>query len=112
MKKRFAIPVENDLLSSHFGHAKEFVFIDVVDNEIKEEKSLTPPPHEPGSLPRWISEMGATDVLAGGLGQKAVSILNAHNINVFTGVVSKDPKTLVEDFLKNNLELGGHQCDH
>lgn len=112
MTKRFAIPIENNVLSAHFGHAKEFVFIDVIDGNIMDEKHFSPPPHEPGSLPKWISQMGATEVLAGGLGQKAIAILKAHHIEVHTGVKVKDPKTLVEELLNNNLELGGYECDH
>ena len=112
MTKRFAIPIENNVLCAHFGYAKEFVFIDAIDGNIMDEKHFKPSPHEPGSLPKWISQMGATAVLAGGLGQQAIAIMKAHHIEVHTGVKVKVLKTLVEDLLNKDLELGGHECDH
>ena len=56
--------------------------------------------------------MGASTVFAGGLGQNERAILKANDIRVYVGVKVKEPKTIVEDFLNNNLELGGHECDH
>lgn len=112
MKKKIAIPIENGILSEHFGHAKLFSVIQVEDGVIQKEELLVPPPHEPGSLPKWINEIGATDVLAGGLGKKAIQLLLDNNINVFVGVEKKETIELVKDLLNNTLSAGANYCDH
>jgi len=112
MNKKVAIPIENGILSGHFGHAKHFSLVHVTNGEIVKEETLVPPPHEPGVLPRWLSDIGTTDILAGGLGQQAIQILLRHNINVYVGVAQKEPKALVEDFLNDNLSAGANYCTH
>jgi len=112
MKKIFAIPVEDGLLATHFGHCNQFSFIEVIDDKVKFESKLTPPPHEPGVLPKWIAEQGTTDVIAGGLGQKAKELLEMNKITVLIGAPVKRPIDLVEDFLNGKLSLGNNACSH
>ncbi len=75
-------------------------------------EKLVPPPHEPGILPKWIAEKGATDILAGGMGQKAIQIFNANKINVFVGAPQLNSKELVNGFLNGNLTFNANYCDH
>ncbi|MFW5793294.1 MAG: NifB/NifX family molybdenum-iron cluster-binding protein [Bacteroidota bacterium] len=112
MKKRIAIPLENGLLCAHFGHCQKFAIMDVIDNSIENAKEIVPPDHQPGLYPKWIAEFGVTDVIAGGIGQKAISLFNSFNINVFAGAPIKDSKSLAEDFIKGNLSLEANYCDH
>jgi len=74
MKRPIAIPLENGILCSHFGHCQKFATINTSDNIIISEKIVTPPPHEPGLLPGWLAEKGVTDVIAGGIGQRATGL--------------------------------------
>jgi len=112
MKKRIAIPLENGILCSHFGHCQQFAIIDSENKSVTEEKLLTPPPHEPGLLPAWLAEKGVTDVIAGGMGQRAINLFNQQNINVFVGAPEKSPKELVNDLLNDTLIAGANLCDH
>jgi len=112
MKKRIAIPLENGILCSHFGHCEQFAIIDADDNLITDETLVTPPPHEPGLLPGWLAEKGVTDVIAGGMGQRAIDLFNHQNINVFVGAPQKKPKELTSDLLNNTLQAGANYCDH
>ncbi|MFA6334923.1 MAG: NifB/NifX family molybdenum-iron cluster-binding protein [Bacteroidales bacterium] len=112
MKCTLAIPLENGVLCSHFGHCQQFAIIDVENNAIIGEKFVTPPPHEPGLLPGWLAERGVTDVIAGGMGQRALDLFSAQNIKVNVGAQSKSPAELVSDWLKNSLETGSNACDH
>lgn len=112
MNKKIAIPVENGVLNGHFGHAKHFSLTEVVDGKIVKEELLIPPPHEPGVLPKWLKDIGATDILAGGVGQQAINIFNANNINVFIGVAQKTPAQLVDDLINNRLQSGANYCTH
>ena len=112
MKKRIAIPLENGILCAHFGHCQQFAIFDIENNIISKELLLTPPPQEPGLLPAWIAEKGVTDVISGGMGQRAISLFNQHRINVFVGAPIKEPKELASDFINGSLTAGANYCDH
>lgn len=112
MKKRIAIPLENGILCSHFGHCEQFAIINAEDNSISKEELLTPPPHEPGLLPAWLAGNGVTDVIAGGMGQRAIDLFNQQKINVYVGAHPKSYKELVKDLLSDNLSSGANLCDH
>jgi len=109
---KVAIPIENGVLSGHFGHAKTFSLTEVIDGKIVNEEILVPPPHEPGVLITWLHELGATDILSGGMGQRAIELFLQNDINVFVGVAKKDSKSLVEDLLNGYLIAGANYCDH
>ena len=112
MKKRIAIPLENGILCSHFGHCQQFAIIDTEDINISGETLVTPPPHEPGLLPAWLAEQGVTDVIAGGMGQRAIDLFNRQNINVFVGAQRKSHTELTNDLLNDSLAAGANYCDH
>ncbi|MGQ9621180.1 MAG: NifB/NifX family molybdenum-iron cluster-binding protein [Bacteroidales bacterium] len=112
MKKRIAIPLEKGNLCEHFGHCQQFAIVDTNDRMITGESLVTPPPHEPGMLPAWLAGKGVTDVIAGGMGKRAISLFNSHNINVFTGAPLKNYTDLVKDFLNGTLEAGANYCNH
>ena len=112
MNKKVAVPVENGILSGHFGHAKNFAIVDVVNGIIENEELKVPPPHEPGVLPKWLHDLGCTDILAGGMGQQAIQLFLRNNINVYVGVAQKKPNELVEDLINNNLQSGANYCTH
>jgi len=113
MNKKIAIPIDqNGILDGHFGHCKYFALIDIEGKNIISEEKLTPPPHEPGVLPKWLAERGATDVLAGGMGHKAIQIFNDNNVNVFVGAPKLAAKELVIGFLKTSIEFTANYCNH
>lgn len=113
MKKKIAVPVdENGILDGHFGHCKFFALISVEDKNIVAEEKVTPPPHEPGVLPKWLAEQGVTDVLAGGMGHKAIQIFNYNDVNVFVGVPKLAAQELVTGFLNETIEFSANYCDH
>ena len=63
-----AVPVSNGILCAHFGHCDQFALIQTENGKIKGKTLSTPPPHEPGVIPRWLSEKGAQVIIAGGMG--------------------------------------------
>ena len=113
MNKKIAVPVdENGVLDGHFGHCKFIEIITVDGNTILLNEKLIPPPHEPGLLPKWLAEKGATDVLAGGMGQKAIQIFNYNNVNVFVGAPQLPAVELVTGFLNGSIAFNANYCDH
>jgi len=109
---KFAIPLAEGKLTAHFGHCKEFAVIDVQDKQIVKKEVLEPPPHEPGVLPSWLNAMGTAVVIAGGMGQRAISLFDQAGIQVITGAPSLEPEELVKSYLDNELVTGGNVCDH
>jgi len=109
---KFAIPLAEGKLTAHFGHCQEFAILDVEDNEITNKEIIIPPPHEPGVLPAWLKEMGTQVIIAGGMGNRAISLFDQAGIQVITGAPVEDPEILVKDYLKNTLVAGDNLCDH
>jgi len=111
---KIAIPMAGGRLCMHFGHCEQFALVDV--DEIAGQPTNTtlvaPPPHEPGVLPRWLHEQGATVIIAGGMGQRAQQLFAQYNIKVIVGAPADAPENLVTAYLNGTLTLGQNACDH
>ena len=107
-----AIPVSEGKLSSHFGHCDQFAFIRTKDGEIESTEMKSPPPHEPGVLPKWLHENGANVVIAGGMGQQAQKMLEERGIEVIVGAPMDPPEALAHQYLSATLVTGSNVCDH
>lgn len=112
MKQVIAIPTAQDCLCQHFGHCETFAVFETDDGKVVNETFLTPPPHAPGILPAWLASHGITHVIASGIGYRAISLFNNHNIQVFVGAAQKPVKKLVDEYLNGDLETGINACDH
>ena len=111
---KIAIPTANGQLCMHFGHCEQFavITVDPQSKTITGKEMLTPPPHEPGLLPKWIAEQGARLVIAGGMGQRAQQLFTQNQIQVVTGAPADSPENLVTAYLNNTLQTGANACDH
>lgn len=111
---RIAIPVTGGVLSSHFGHCERFVLFDVSADgkSISQRQEITPPPHEPGTFPKWLHEQGATIIIAGGMGSRAQSLFSQNCIQVIAGASGGEPDVIVRNFLNGSLKTGVNICDH
>jgi predicted Fe-Mo cluster-binding NifX family protein len=111
---RIAIPVTNGVLSMHFGHCEQFALFDVSPDgkTVEGKRMLAPPPHEPGTFPRWLHEQGATVIVAGGMGSRAQGLFAENDIRVVVGVGGGDPDSIVRLFLDGELRTGANVCDH
>ncbi len=111
---KIAIPLAENRLCAHFGHCEEFALIEVDDTtkSIVDQSKHTPPPHEPGVLPRWLNELGANVIIAGGMGQRAQVLFTENNISVMVGAASDTPENIVAQYLDGKLQTGVNLCDH
>jgi predicted Fe-Mo cluster-binding NifX family protein len=109
---KIAMPVQGGRLSQHFGHSEQFSLFEIEDQSIRGREDVTPPPHEPGLLPRWLKEHGVTLVIAGGMGHRAQMIFEQAGIQVICGAPSETPDSVVGSYLKGELETGDNACDH
>ncbi len=112
MKQVIAIPTAQNCLCPHFGHCETFAIYETNDGKVTNETNLVPPPHEPGVLPAWLASHGITHVIAGGMGHRAITLFNQHNIQVLVGAALKPPGTLIDEFLNGDLETSINLCDH
>jgi Mrp family chromosome partitioning ATPase/predicted Fe-Mo cluster-binding NifX family protein len=108
----FAVPTAEGKLCSHFGHCDQFALIETEEGKIKTKTMHTPPPHEPGVLPKWLHEMGAHIIIAGGMGSRAQQLFVENGIKVVTGAPMDTPESLVRQYLSDNLVTGANVCDH
>lgn len=111
---KIAIPIANGQLCMHFGHCEQFALIDA-DEQAATVRSIehrTPPPHEPGVLPRWLGEQGADAIIAGGMGMRAQQLFAASGITVVVGAPAGTPEQIAEAYLNGTLQAGENVCDH
>jgi len=111
---KIAIPTLEGKLATHFGHCEKFAIIDIdVDGKkIIKREDLTPPPHEPGVLSRWLGEQGVTHIIAGGMGAHAHNLFTEQKIEVVIGAEIELPELLVNKLLSGDLKSGQNSCDH
>lgn len=110
--RKIALPVVGGKLNLHFGHCDAFsVFSIDASGAIAGREELAAPPHEPGLLPRFLHERGVTDIIAGGMGQRAQDLFRENGIKVCVGA-SGDPEALVRQYLAGTLVSGVNACDH
>ncbi len=109
---KIAIPVVENKLCAHFGHCETFAIFDVQGDKVVNRTLIVPPPHEPGLLPRWLGEMGVNVIIAGGMGQKALALLQQRGVRVITGARGLPPDEIVSHYLQNTLTTESNVCDH
>jgi ATP-binding protein involved in chromosome partitioning len=107
-----AVPLAGGVLCNHFGHCEQFAILPVLDGQIGDAELHTPPPHEPGVLPRWLGELGVNLIIAGGMGQRALGMFAEQGIRVITGAPNQEPVALVQNYLAGSLATGANVCDH
>jgi len=113
-KMRIAIPLTNGRLSAHFGHCEQFAIVDADPDakKLTHIEMLTPPAHEPGILPKWLSGMHVNLTIAGGMGRRAQQLFKENNIDVLVGASENTPEELVAQYLSDELQSGQNICDH
>jgi len=113
-RMKIAIPTANGQLCMHFGHCEQFALVEVDETSktITGTSYVTPPPHEPGVLPRWLHEQGADAIIAGGMGQRAQTLFAQNGIEVIVGAPGGTPEDIVSAYVNNTLQVGDNVCDH
>ncbi len=107
-----AVPTAEGKLCMHFGHCQIMTLVQVKDGKIVDKQELTPPEHEPGVLPAWLAEKGATLILAGGMGSRAQGLFADNGIQVVVGSPAIAPEEAVQLWLSGKLVTGANVCDH
>jgi predicted Fe-Mo cluster-binding NifX family protein len=109
---KIAVPTVDGVLCMHFGHSEKFALVDVDGEEVKGVQFLTPPPHAPGVLPKWLHEQGADVIIASGMGRRAQMLFKENDIAVLVGAPVMEPEKIVKQYVVGELDLGDNVCDH
>jgi predicted Fe-Mo cluster-binding NifX family protein len=116
MKIRIAISTLDNkglgsLVSEHFGRCAYFTIAEIEDNRIQSIKATDNPyvgNHAPGQIPEFIQRQGATVILAGGMGHRAVTFFAQYGIEAVTGAAGTVLQA-VQAYLDGNLR-GASPC--
>jgi len=103
----------NGQISQHFGRCPSYLIVDVEGNEIKKSDIISNPYYEnhiPGVVPKFISEQGASVMIAGGMGPRAIDMFSNLGIEVVTGAIGNVGNVL-KAYLQGEIS-GVEPCKH
>ncbi len=110
---KIALPSRQNLIDDHFGHCEYFTIFTVnSDNKkIISQETLASPAGCgcKSNIAQTLSEMGVKIMLAGNMGEGAVTVLNNSGIEVLRGC-SGDVKEVVLKWLDGSLMDSGDSC--
>ena len=110
---KYAIPVKQGQLSSHFGQSTEFMLIDTdAQGRILDQETISTVAHNCGGLPAILAGYGVGVVLAGGMGFTPRMMFEKCNIEVVLGISETNPEKAVMSHIKGSLESGENVCAH
>lgn len=109
-----AIPAREGRLHEHFGGSTQFALVqaDPARRKILNVRTISAPPHAPGLFPRWLRELGADVVIAGGIGRRALSLFAEQGIAVRAGQSGATVEELAEAYLNDELLTAPDGCSH
>jgi predicted Fe-Mo cluster-binding NifX family protein len=80
---KFAIPVIDGLLSSHWGQTSDFLIIEVNDSkQVVGKETMTTETHDCHGTPLALAKKGVNVVLAGGMGMGPRSVFESNGVKV------------------------------
>ena len=94
-ERLIAVAAEDDLgldgeVSAHFGRCPFYLLAEVKDDTITGSRVVANPhfgAHQRGVVPRFIDDLGANAIIAGGMGPRAIDLFRGFGIDVATGVI-------------------------
>lgn len=112
MIMKLCIPTAEGKLCGHFGHCETFTFVEI-NPETKEILNIEERVPEEGiscQSAAWISEQGASKVLAGGMGMRPMMMFAQNGVEVVSGCPELPIREIVEQYLSNTLQTGENTC--
>lgn len=121
---KIAVPTkENNQIDAHFGHCSFYKIFEVSDkNEVIFEENMDSPQGCgcKSNVSELFQAMNVSVMLAGGIGDGAITKLNAHGVEVIRNCQG-DVNELILDYLAGKIKDSGsncasqehgHTCDH
>lgn len=110
---KIAIPSKDEKLCAHFGNCESFTFVEInpETKEILNTESKVPEDGISCQSASWISEQGASIVLAGGMGMRPQMIFAQNGVKVVAGCPELPIKEVVTSYMNDTLTLGENTCN-
>ncbi len=112
---KIALPVNNDSkIDGHFGHCKYYNVYTITENNKVDRVERIDSPQGCGcksDIASVLAQMGVSVMLAGGIGNGAVNVLNNAGIEVIRGC-SGNIDEVVAEYLNGNISDNGINCQH
>jgi predicted Fe-Mo cluster-binding NifX family protein len=112
---KIAVPLKQDhQIDDHFGHCEFYGVYTISENNEILKKEVIPSTQGCGCKSNIAGELatqGVKIMLAGGIGNGAVNVLNHHGIDVIRGCTG-NAKEVVNMYLKGSLTDSGENCHH
>jgi predicted Fe-Mo cluster-binding NifX family protein len=108
---KVAIATDQSYVSAHFGRCPSYTIYEVVDGKVQQKEEIDNPGHQPGFLPRYLSEKGVNVIIAGGMGPRAQGLFEQNHITTVIGVQGPVDE-IITKFINQELEAGEDLCDH
>lgn len=113
--KKIALPVTREnQIDSHFGHCEMFNIYSVSDGNVILNVSTVKSEEGCGcksNIAGILAAEGVTIMLAGGIGNGAIHVMNNQGIEVIRGC-SGDATGTVKEYLAGKLKDSGESCSH
>ena len=106
---KVAVASQNEIVSEHYGHCKNFNIFETQDGKIIAEESVLSPGHDSGNIHGFLAENNVTVVISGGMGKGALDKLQELNIQVVLGAKGS-AKEAAEAFLNETLVSKNTLC--
>ncbi len=108
---KVAISTDYGNVSAHFGRCVSYSIFQIEDGNILKREEIPNPGHQPGFLPKFLSEKGVQCIIAGGMGPRAQSLFSQKDIETIIGVQGS-VDDVIQKFRDQKLEAGTDLCDH
>ena len=108
---KIAIATEGEIVAQHFGRCPSYTIAEAEEGKVLKKDIIANPGHEPGFLPKFLSEMGVDFILSGGMGPKAINLFYQNGVQPIVGV-SGNIDDVINDFINGQLKTGESNCDH
>lgn len=111
---KIAIPTRGKKVDDHFGHCEYYTIYSTDDDKSITNEEVFAAPQGCGcksNVANLLKQKGVSIMLAGNMGQGAVSKILSAGIQVYRGC-SGDVRKLAEAFLKEEIADSGETCNH
>ena len=115
---KIALPTQNNMIDSHFGHCEYFTVYTIEDTNIISQE-IVPSPMGCGcksDIAKTLANIGVTMMLAGNIGDKAATILKESGITVLrgcSGYINDVIQAWLRGEIADTIEFcDDHECNH
>ena len=109
---KLAVTYENGEIFQHFGHTETFKVYDVEDGQIVNSEVVSANGAGHGALAGFLSDLGVTKLICGGIGGGARNALAEAGIEVYPGAMGNADENAASFVAGNLVYNPDTMCNH